>query len=94
MTQIYVVCKQIRNNIGMPSLCPDQAFQDYPTAIAYAEKIFTKDMFNPSVNPRDLVYLLNVVASTTVASTDGMPTVAIPASTTTATVPAIKSTTS
>lgn len=63
MSQIYVVCKQIKNQMGIPTLCPDQAFQDYPSAIAYAEKIFMRDMFNPAVNPRDLVYLLNVTAA-------------------------------
>lgn len=71
MTQIYVVCKQIKNQLGMPFLTPDSAFQDYPSAIAYADKIFVRDMFNPTVNARDLVYLLNVNAAPVTTTTTG-----------------------
>lgn len=56
--QIYVVMSQ--HDPLMQELSePQQAFIDYPSALAYAKSIY-KNIYGSQENPKDLVYLINL----------------------------------
>lgn len=52
---------------------PVAAFLDYPTALAYAEAIFTSPFTFNGQTPRDLVFLLPITPSPTLPATPTPP---------------------
>ena len=82
MNQIYVVMSQGNYMVGTKG-APVAAFPDYPSALKYAQSIF-KPMIGSQENPRDLVFLLTISASTPTTGTPPIPTTTT--STTTGTV--------
>lgn len=65
MTQIYVVCKQADILADQP-MTPVAAYNDYPSALAYAGTIF-QSQFGSDMSARDLVFM--VALTPTAAST-------------------------
>lgn len=62
---IYVVVTQENSLTGAQST-PAAAYGDYPTALAFAQTIFTPT-FDPNFTARDLVYQINLTPSSTEA---------------------------
>lgn len=63
MSQVYVVCKQ-NQILGMGAGMPVAAFEDYPSALAYAQSKFT-NLYGMGESARDLIFLLNVTPTAT-----------------------------
>lgn len=65
--QIYVVCQQ-GDVLSEKPQQPVAAYQDYPTALAFAETIFVP-VFGYPVSAKDLIYILTLTPTATVAPT-------------------------
>jgi hypothetical protein len=79
MNQIYVVINQPNYlSLNMQTGVPVAAFNDFPSALSYAQGIF-KPQFGMDQSAKDLIFLIDIV---TTAPT-GAATVTIPATTAT-----------
>ena len=78
--QIYVVMSQGNYMIGTKGV-PVAAYPDYPSALAYAKSIF-KRILGSQENPRDLVFLLTMSATTGAAPSSSSTTPTTPNTTT------------
>lgn len=72
-TQIYVVVSQ-ENPLSYNHPSPQQAFSDYPSALTYAQSIFSANYGSPET-ARDLIYMIPLApAPTTSPSSSATPT--------------------
>jgi hypothetical protein len=77
--EIYVVMSQPNLMSAMSTGAPLGAFQDYPSALAYAKTVFNQLLSFNGQTAKDLIFLITITPTSTISPTS--PAAAVPAAT-------------